>query len=312
MHELDNEIGDIENEINDIELDILTKLKNYTEKYTSQIKIALDFISNIDMINSLAISSAKHNLVKPVCSKTIKSDFLKLVRFEEKTKKDSINECKSEQIDEVDHQKNGMVMYTKKNSGFAEIRHYINDNTKPETEILYTDYEHIIKLGQIIVMQQIGTYIPEDIELPVFEKIYSKISTHESLIARKSAFFNDILQISEVYKFNGDNAILLIDEFGRGTNIYEGRALYQSILLHTHVSAIVCNEIFLAESNIHLNENFSKYPKDMLPCKINNNKIELFRSQFRDIKGGKYKIPEENLEDEWATKIINDYLFKQP
>ncbi|ELQ74333.1 putative DNA mismatch repair protein MutS, core protein [Trachipleistophora hominis] len=77
MYELDNDMGDIENEIIDLELEILDELKIYTEKYTSQIKIAVDYISKLDVFNSLALAAQENGFVKPNISDKLQNEYLR-------------------------------------------------------------------------------------------------------------------------------------------------------------------------------------------------------------------------------------------
>ncbi|ELQ74332.1 hypothetical protein THOM_2740 [Trachipleistophora hominis] len=58
-----------------------------------------------------------------------------------------------------------------------------------EAQVFLTDYDNLINLGQIIVMHQIGGYLPPDTHLPIFDKLYSKITTNDSLKTLFSAIF---------------------------------------------------------------------------------------------------------------------------
>lgn len=327
MYGLDDEIGDIENEINDLELEIMNELKIYTEKHTSQIKMAVDYISRIDVINSLAFAALENGFVRPIVSATLQNENLRRVASWEVTEcqdeaenaEHNTNEAYTAITSENDQILCNRTKRTRENEDQNDDTDLNNSNRvdNPQnngTQIFLTEYNRLIEIGQTIVMHQIGSYVPLNTHLPIFDEMYSKITTNDNLKAHKSAFLSDILQISEVYKFNGDCTVLLMDEFGRGTNIYEGRALYQSILMHTDVTAIVCATPARRNKMAQEQRTETLINTTIIDTALQHelSSVEHFYLRYEQIKKGEYQIVTDTSESEWATKIINDYLFKQP
>ncbi|CAG8886991.1 unnamed protein product [Penicillium egyptiacum] len=90
---------------------------------------------------------------------------------------------------------------------------------------------YIKQVALIVYLAQIGSFVPADsAELGVTDKILAKINTQESVSKIQSTFMNDLQQISLCLKQVTNRSLVVIDEFGKGTNESDGIGLACGIL----------------------------------------------------------------------------------
>lgn len=96
------------------------------------------------------------------------------------------------------------------------------------------------QLALIVVMAQIGCFVPAThAELPIFDRIFTRIGAADDLISGQSTFMVEMSETNQAIQYATKNSLLLFDEIGRGTATYDGMALAEAILryVHKHVQA---------------------------------------------------------------------------
>ena len=83
----------------------------------------------------------------------------------------------------------------------------------------------------IILMAQMGCYVPaEKAELPIFDKVFTRIGASDDILSGQSTFMVEMSEANQALKHATENSFILFDEIGRGTSTYDGMALAQSML----------------------------------------------------------------------------------
>ena len=78
---------------------------------------------------------------------------------------------------------------------------------------------HLKQIALIVYMAHIGSYVPaEQATIGLTDKILTRISTKETVSKVQSAFMMDLQQISSAINLATRRSLLVIDEFGKGTN----------------------------------------------------------------------------------------------
>jgi DNA mismatch repair protein MutS len=100
------------------------------------------------------------------------------------------------------------------------------------------------QLAITIIMAQIGSFVPcEYAELPIFDKIYTRIGASDDLVSGESTFMVEMLEAKNAIVNATPNSLILFDELGRGTATFDGMSLARSILEYVN-EKIKCKTLF--------------------------------------------------------------------
>ncbi|OQE05305.1 hypothetical protein PENVUL_c025G03028 [Penicillium vulpinum] len=122
------------------------------------------------------------------------------------------------------------------------------------------------QVALIVYLAQIGSFVPADsAELGITDKILAKINTQESVSKIQSTFMNDLQQISLCLKQVTNRSLVIIDEFGKGTNESDGIGLAcgifdyllglespAKVIAATHFHEIFENNFLALRPRLHL------------------------------------------------------------
>ncbi|MGE7877141.1 DNA mismatch repair protein MutS [Peribacillus muralis] len=85
------------------------------------------------------------------------------------------------------------------------------------------------------ILAQIGCFVSASIaELPIFDKVFTRIGAADDLISGQSTFMVEMLEARNAIMNATENSLILFDEIGRGTSTYDGMALAQAIIEYIH------------------------------------------------------------------------------
>ncbi|TBU20697.1 DNA mismatch repair protein MutS [Hamiltosporidium tvaerminnensis] len=224
MNDLDSELGDILTQIYDIELEILNSIRNKIVKERRKLDSLIDYIAIVDCINSLATSAIKYNLKK--------SDIIDKNIFEFKDLRCILNF----DFYGFDFTLDSNCILT-------------GPNSSGKSSLLRT-------IGISIILNQIGSFIPcKQASMKLFDKIFTKMASNESLNCNRSAFASDMSLVREALNYGSSDSIFLIDELGKGTNIIDGTALFLSICKNSRDILVISTTHLMGWLIDNFNEN---------------------------------------------------------
>ncbi|MGE7766473.1 DNA mismatch repair protein MutS [Peribacillus sp. NPDC096540] len=85
------------------------------------------------------------------------------------------------------------------------------------------------------ILAQIGCFVSATtVELPIFDKVFTRIGAADDLISGQSTFMVEMLEARNAITNATENSLILFDEIGRGTSTYDGMALAQAIIEYIH------------------------------------------------------------------------------
>ncbi|KAJ6477358.1 muts domain V-domain-containing protein [Mycena vitilis] len=106
---------------------------------------------------------------------------------------------------------------------------------------------YLKQVALIQYMAQIGCFVPaESATLGIVDKIFTRISTRESVSKVQSAFMIDLNQVSLALRNSTARSLVLLDEFGKGTLSTDGAGLFCGVLKHLLNRGPDCPKVLVA------------------------------------------------------------------
>ena len=100
------------------------------------------------------------------------------------------------------------------------------------------------EFGIIVILNQIGSFVPAaKCNLPVFDKIFTRIGASDDLVGGESTFMVEMKESAYALQNATKNSLILFDELGRGTSTYDGMSLAGAIIDYISTK-IRCKTLF--------------------------------------------------------------------
>lgn len=96
------------------------------------------------------------------------------------------------------------------------------------------------QVALIVIMAQVGSFIPAaEANLPLIDRIFTRIGSADNLAAGKSTFLVEMEETALICNRATERSLVILDEVGRGTSTTDGLAIAQAVVeyLHTNVCA---------------------------------------------------------------------------
>ncbi|KAF2856085.1 hypothetical protein T440DRAFT_494901 [Plenodomus tracheiphilus IPT5] len=92
---------------------------------------------------------------------------------------------------------------------------------------------YLKQVALIVFMAHVGCFVPADsAEIGLTDRILSRVTTRETVSRTQSAFMIDLQQISLALSLATRKSLLIIDEFGKGTESTDGAGLACAVMEH--------------------------------------------------------------------------------
>ena len=87
----------------------------------------------------------------------------------------------------------------------------------------------------IAVLAQIGAYVPaETARIGIVDRLYSRVGAADDLARGRSTFMVEMVETAAILNQSGPNALVILDEIGRGTATYDGLSIAWAAVEHLH------------------------------------------------------------------------------
>jgi DNA mismatch repair protein MutS len=91
------------------------------------------------------------------------------------------------------------------------------------------------QVAYICIMAQIGCFVPaERAEIPLIDRVFTRIGAADDLIGGQSTFMVEMTDIRQMTEKATRRSLVIIDELGRGTSTGEGMSIAQAVIEYLH------------------------------------------------------------------------------
>ncbi|PLB43783.1 DNA mismatch repair protein Msh5 [Aspergillus steynii IBT 23096] len=211
MREMDQTLGDIYGLICEREIEITYELAQKVLQYKKVLIEASDICGQVDSVLAMAQAASFYKLVRP---KMTEENILRIEGgrhiLQELTVSSYVPNDTLLVGGELDAEASGSSNQSSMNAPNMLLLTGPNYSGKSV---------YMKQVALVIYLAQIGSFVPaESAEVGITDKILLKSNTQDSVSQIQSTFMNDLQQISFDLKQVTGRSLLLIDEFGKGTN----------------------------------------------------------------------------------------------
>ncbi|TWU73973.1 MutS protein msh5 [Metarhizium rileyi] len=206
MRHLDEQLGDVYCEIADREVEILHALSQEVLKFSEPLSLASDTCGDVNVILALGLTAEKYKWTVPVL--TTKGNILNIRKGRHPLQELVVpcfipNDC---------HLGSGDLSNDELCQNQASCMIVTGPNQSGKSVFLK-------QVGLIVYLAHIGSFVPAEVAvIGVTDRILTRISTLESVGKEESAFAVDLKQLHNAIRQSTSRSLLIIDEFGKGTN----------------------------------------------------------------------------------------------
>ncbi len=87
----------------------------------------------------------------------------------------------------------------------------------------------------IALLAQMGGYVPaEQAKIGLVDQLFSRVGAADDLARGRSTFMVEMVETAAILNQAGENALVILDEIGRGTATYDGLSIAWATLEHLH------------------------------------------------------------------------------
>ena len=220
LKEKENLILNAEERLNSLEYDVFCGIKEEVKKYISSLQRVSNYIAYYDVMQSFATVAEESNFVKP----TINEDgIVEIIGGRHPV---------VESVIDIEYIDNDVILDS--NTNILII-------TGPNMSGKST---YMREFGIIAILNQIGSYVPASkCNLPIFDKIFTRIGASDDLVGGESTFMVEMKESAYALLNATSKSLILFDELGRGTSTYDGMSLAGAIIDYI-ATKVKCKTLF--------------------------------------------------------------------
>ncbi|WP_025264257.1 DNA mismatch repair protein MutS [Wolbachia endosymbiont of Onchocerca volvulus] len=232
LKELENKIFAARDAIINLEIKIFGELCSKIAKESEKIALAANALAKLDVRTSFAEIAVQNNYVKPIIDDSKEFNIYNgrhpVVEIDGKFIANSINLV-------------GMHLITGPN--MAGKSTFLRQN------------------ALIAILAHMGSFVPADsAHIGVVDKIFSRVGATDNVTAGYSTFMIEMLETATIVNQATERSLVILDEIGRGTGVYDGLSIAQAVIEHIH-DVNKCRAIFA--THYHELTKVGKYLKNI-------------------------------------------------
>ena len=295
LKEKENIILGAEDKIINLEYKLFMDIREVVKRYIKDLQKTSKIICEIDMLQAFSVVSDEYKYTRPQITDENK---VKLIESRHPVVEKVLNN---------NYVSNDIVMDN--NTSILLI-------TGPNMAGKST---YMRQMAITVIMAQMGCFVPaKEAQLPIFDKIFTRIGASDDLVSGSSTFMIEMEEANYAIANATDKSLILFDELGRGTATYDGMSLAEAILEYIH-NNIKAKTMF--STHYHELTNLEKKLKHLKNVHVSAVEEDGKITFLHKIKNGSVdksygihvaslaNLPKELINN--ATKILNQYENKK-
>ena len=295
LKEKENIILGAEDKIINLEYKLFMDIREVVKRYIKDLQKTSKTICEIDMLQAFSVVSDEYKYTRPQITDENK---VKLIESRHPVVEKVLNN---------NYVSNDIVMDN--NTSILLI-------TGPNMAGKST---YMRQMAITVIMAQMGCFVPaKEAQLPIFDKIFTRIGASDDLVSGSSTFMIEMEEANYAIANATDKSLILFDELGRGTATYDGMSLAEAILEYIH-NNIKAKTMF--STHYHELTNLEKKLKHLKNVHVSAVEEDGKITFLHKIKSGSVdksygihvaslaNLPKELINN--ATKILNQYENKK-
>ncbi|XP_036931499.1 mutS protein homolog 5 isoform X1 [Acanthopagrus latus] len=226
--ELDDLLGDLHCDIRDMETAVMTQLQKTILERSNSLYTVLDLIAELDCLMAMSGASQEYGYTSP-----------KLANHRRIT----VTQGRHPLLELCSPVFVANSFQSSESQGRVKIVTGPNSSGKSI---------YLKQVGLIVFMALIGSDVPaKEAEIGLVDGIFTRMQSRESVSVGLSTFMIDLNQMAQALNSSTGNSLVLIDEFGKGTNTVDGLSLLAASISHWLRKAPVDLPHVLLATNFH-------------------------------------------------------------
>lgn len=198
-----------------LEIEIFLKIKEAVASKLTSLQFTSQAIAKIDVLQAFATAARENDYIKPVIGDKVKAIQIKEGRHP------------------IVEKSVGRNYYTPNDTYIDDASNRTMLITGPNMSGKST---YMRQVAAIALMAQVGSFVPAaSAELPVFDRIFTRIGASDDLMSGQSTFMVEMLEMAAIIKNCTDSSLVILDEIGRGTSTSDGLSIAWAMLEYLSV-----------------------------------------------------------------------------
>ncbi|MFP3036130.1 MAG: DNA mismatch repair protein MutS [Wolbachia sp.] len=232
LKELENKILTARDSVISLEMKIFSELCGKIAKESEKIALAANALAKLDIRTAFAELAVQNNYVKPII---------------DNSKEFNICSGRHPVVE-------GNDKFIANNINLADIHLITGPNMAGKSTFLRQN-------ALIAILAHMGSFVPADsAHIGVIDKIFSRVGATDNITAGYSTFMVEMIETATIVNQATDRSLVILDEIGRGTGVYDGLSIAQAVIEHIH-NVNKCRAIFA--THYHELTKVSKYLKNV-------------------------------------------------